>query len=42
MQTFGSTETHLTKCLRDIALRNFALGETVVISKSHYEHSKNG
>jgi hypothetical protein len=42
MQTFGSTQTHLAKCIRDIALRNFAPGETVVISKSHYEQSNNG
>jgi hypothetical protein len=42
MQTFGSTQTHLAKCLRDIALRNFAPGETVDVSKSHYEHSNNG
>jgi hypothetical protein len=42
MQTFGSTQTHLAKCLRDIALQNFAPGETVVISKSHYEQSNNG
>jgi hypothetical protein len=42
MQTFGSTQTHLAKCLRDIALRNFAPGETVVVSKSHYERSNNG
>jgi len=42
MQTFGSTQTHLAKRLRDIALRNFAPGKTVVISKSHYEDSNNG
>jgi len=42
MQTFGSTQTHLAKCLHDIALRNFAPGEAAVISKRHYEHSNNG
>jgi hypothetical protein len=38
MQTFSGAQSHLAKCLNDIALQHFTPGETLVISKSYNEH----
>lgn len=41
VQIFSGTQSHLAKCLNDIALRYFTPGETLIVSKSYNEHRNN-